>query len=131
MKIASWFLLLLLSANCSAKTVLFVGAEFNSVLEKSNDGKIVGLGADILSLMEQRLGYDIEIIIVPFKRALKMMENGSADGLIGPYKSANRERYMQYSQQHIYEDPLYFYCKKTRDIHWDGDLASVKNKTMA
>lgn len=131
MKVVSCFFALMLSISCVAKPVLFVGSEFPSVLEKTSSGEIIGIGADIIHLMEQRLGYDIEISFVPFKRALKMMENGSADGLIGPYKSVNREQYMHYTQQHIYEDQIYFYGKKESEIQWGGDFSLLKGQAVA
>lgn len=131
MKVVMGFLLLVLSMSCYAKPLLFVGTEFHSILETSKSGEIVGIGADIVYLMEQRLGHDIEILVVPFKRALQMVKDGTADGLIGPYKSQEREQYMQYTQQHIYEDPVYFYGKVDSQIEWHGDYSLFKNKIIA
>lgn len=109
-----------------AKTYTFVGAVFPEVLEQKADGSIYGPAADITRLIAKRLGIKIEIKIYPLKRALKLMEDGKADAIIGPYKSDLREKYLYYTDFHIYEDPLRIYVLPKTKVHWTGKLQDLK-----
>ncbi len=98
----------IISSTAVAETYLFVGTTFPSILEQKQDGDFYGLGYDIATKIVHRLGHDLKIEIYPFKRALKMIERGEADVLIGPYKSAEREKFMNYTKYAFYRDPMVF-----------------------
>ncbi|WP_462174645.1 substrate-binding periplasmic protein [Pseudoalteromonas gelatinilytica] len=119
-------LLILSSFSCLAKSYYFVGSHFPAILEQDQQGTVVGLGADIAHEICRRLGHELVIDIMPLKRALKMVEQGHADAIIGPYKSPMRQQYMQFSDLPFYEDPIVFYTKKNNDVTWVGNFASLR-----
>ncbi|WP_051227949.1 substrate-binding periplasmic protein [Oceanospirillum beijerinckii] len=121
---------LFLANDTLAKTYYFVGTSFPLILEKSQQGEIRGLGADIAKVIGQKLGHQIEIEIYPFSRALRMIETGRADGFIGPYKSEEREKFMIFTQSHFYQDPMAFYVREESDFEWDGHLSSLQGKKI-
>ena len=123
-------LLIVFSHHSAANTFYFVGTTFPSVLEKNEQGQIEGLGADIAGEICLRLGCQIKIDILPFKRALKMIELGKADAFIGPYKSAIREQYMVYSEAAFYQDPLVFYVKNSNEFQWHNNLETLKELSV-
>lgn len=131
MKIALGIVLaLLISKPVAAETYYFVGANFPSISEQSDKGHIEGLGVDIAERIVHRLGHQIKIQLLPFKRALYMIETGTADAIIGPYKSKQREKYITYSQLAFYEDALVFYLKKDNHFQWDGQFSSLVGKDI-
>ena len=116
----------IISSTAVAETYLFVGTTFPSILEQKQDGDFYGLGYDIANKIVHRLGHDLKIEIYPFKRALKMIERGEADVLIGPYKSAEREKFMNYTKYAFYRDPMVFYVKEDNFFKWDNEFSSLK-----
>ncbi|NMM39976.1 substrate-binding periplasmic protein [Pseudoalteromonas arctica] len=123
-------LLITFSHHSAANTFYFVGTTFPSVLEKNEQGQIEGLGADIVGEICLRLGCQIKIDILPFKRALKMVELGKADAFIGPYKSKVREQYMVYSEAAFYQDSLVFYVKNSNEFQWYNNLETLKELSV-
>ncbi len=119
-----------ISSTVVAETYNFIGTTFPFILEQKQDGKIDGLGADIARKIVHRLGHNLKIRLFPFKRALLMIENGEADVLIGPYKSAEREKFMYYNKYAFYQDPMVFYVKVDNSFKWDGELSSLKGKRI-
>lgn len=118
------------SAPSVAKSYYFVGSHFPSILEHNEQGQVVGLGGDIAHEICRRLGHTLVIDIMPLKRALKMVEQGHADAIIGPYKSHLREQYMYYSALPFYEDPIVFYTKPDSEVTWVGNFASLRKDTI-
>lgn len=118
------------SSAAIADTYLFVGTTFPLILEKNFKGEIGGLGYDIAKKIALKLGHDIKVEIYPFKRALKMVEQGEADVFIGPYKSTEREKFMRFNKYAFYQDPMVFYVKVDSDFQWNNDLSSLKGKRI-
>ncbi|WP_304635174.1 substrate-binding periplasmic protein [Pseudoalteromonas sp.] len=113
-----------------AKSYYFVGSHFPAILEQDQHGSPTGLGADIVYEIGKRLGHTIVIDIMPLKRALKMVEQGDADAIIGPYKSFQRNQYMLFSALPFYEDPIVFYTKPNNEVIWRGNFASLKKDAI-
>lgn len=109
-----------------AETYLFVGTTFPSILEQKQNGEIYGLGHDIAKRIALRLGHEIRVEMYPFQRAMKMVANGEADAFIGPYKTAEREKFMHYSKYPFYQDPMVFYVKANDTLMWNNDFSSLK-----
>ena len=108
----------------------FVGTPFPQILNKKDNGEIGGLGPEIVRTIAEKLGHGVKIQVVPFSRALSMIENGQADAFIGPYKNAKREKYMQYSKLPFYQDQISFYSKKDNSFIWNGDFSSLKGMNI-
>ena len=105
------FLLLFISFTVPAKTVLFVTSEFPLISEETPEQEHTGLGVDIVKLIATRLDLDYKIESYPLKRALSMMEHGEADAIIGPYRSNEREEYLDYAK--LIGFPCFFFCHHT------------------
>ncbi len=121
------FLLLFISFTVPAKTVLFVTSEFPLISEETPEQEHTGLGVDIVKLIATRLDLDYKIESYPLKRALSMMEHGEADAIIGPYRSNEREEYLDYAKLPFYIDALTFFTKENENQVWDGSYASIAN----
>lgn len=112
---------------------LFVGTTFPYILEQSMDGSPRGLSVDILNRISELTGDQFEILVLPWPRALRLVEMGHADGLIGPYKTEQREKILDYSVSEIYRDHMMFLAKTGR-FHarqeWSGDFDDIKEKQV-
>lgn len=59
---------------------------------------VSGIYFEMMKEIEKRLNLKIEYINQPFKTALLMMKTGEADIMVGPNKTAERTRFMDYSE---------------------------------
>ncbi len=128
-----FFLLVLytiLNFSVYAETFKFVGTTFPYILEEDTSGKIRGIGAEIARSVIENMGHKIEIEIYPWKRALSMVKHGSAHALIGPYKSVEREKFLDFNKYHFYQDNMVFYAKSGLKQSWDGKFSSLQDKTI-
>ncbi|MFG6430964.1 substrate-binding periplasmic protein [Roseateles sp. LYH14W] len=68
-----------------------------------------GLYYDLLKEAAQRMGWTLVFIEVPSARALRMMETGEADLMMGPLRTPERERFLSYGQIGLPVEDKVFY----------------------
>ncbi len=93
-----------------------------------DDGKFYGIYFDIMSEIGKRLDVPVEYKEVPFKRALKLMESGAADVMLGPNRTLERERYMIYTSATVGEATKAFYSLSQQNLVQDYD--DLQNKDI-
>lgn len=69
------------------------------------DGRFGGLDMDILQQLQRRSGIRFEVKRVPWGRALKQMQTGQVDLMIGLAMTAERAAFIDYLQ------PAYYQCR--------------------
>ncbi len=111
--------------NAESKEYKFVGAYFPQITEQTSNGEVQGLGVKITNLIAEDLNVKIDIKIYPLKRALEIIKQGKADAIIGAYKSKERSTFIDYSNLHFYEDPLYIYSNIDSKIKWNNNLDAL------
>lgn len=114
-----------------ARDLLAVGTEFPGIYARETDGEISGLGADVLRAVARELGDQVHFEVYPWARAQKLVEEGRADILVGPYRTAARERRFQFAEPGFYRDRVVFYARRDTTSAWDGSLASLQGKRIA
>ncbi|WP_218044674.1 substrate-binding periplasmic protein [Aestuariispira insulae] len=112
------------------KRYLFVGTHFAEILEANPGGQPQGLAVEVLDLIEQRTGDRFLVSILPWKRALTLVQKGNAHALIGPYKTPEREAFLNYTQNHFYEDRMVFIARAREAFDWRGDFQAVQGKKI-
>jgi polar amino acid transport system substrate-binding protein len=117
-------LLLLLCPLLQASPLRFVGSDFPGVVAPGTP-QLRGVAADIIRTLCQREQLACSIQLLPWPRAQAMLQNGQADVLIGPYRTAARAASMRFSRYPIYIDTLYWYRRTEQAIQWDGRFDSL------
>ena len=92
----------------------------------NSDG--TGLYFDILRAVYEPAGIEMQFRIVPWKRALYMVESHSADALPGAYYLA--DRHVRFPRYPIGSEVMGVVCPKGRPEKWDGQQ-SLAGKTIA
>lgn len=110
---------------------LAVGASFRYLFEQDAEGRVSGLGVDVLNALAARAGDTIRYQMYPWPRAQAMVERGQADILIGPYRSAERLKRFDFLDQPFYRDRLVFYARRQGGVTWHGEYASLAGKRVA
>ena len=109
------------------RTYTFVGAYFPQISEQLPSGELRGLGIEITDMVARKMGVKIDIEIYPLLRAIEIIKQGKADGIIGAYKSEERMKFMSFTAGHFYEDPIYLYVHRDSKLKWNGKLESLKS----
>jgi polar amino acid transport system substrate-binding protein len=89
------------------------------------NGEVKGFGADLLREVFRRMDIPIQIKVLPWKRALKMVKDGKADAVFLAFKTDEREQFADFPEEVFITEPTSFFVRKDSDITWDGDLSSM------
>lgn len=79
------------------------------------NGQFAGIYFDIMTEIGKRLDVVVEYKEVPFTRALKLMESGAADIMLGPNRTSERETYMIYTNATIGKADKAFYSRSEQN----------------
>lgn len=119
-------LLLMVAPHAGAETYFFVGSHFPILSEETEDGSLCGIGVDVARRIGLKLGHTFTIRIVPWERAKTMVKTGDADVLIAPFKTPEREKWLDYSATYFFVDRSFFFVKPGSPVTWDGTFASLQ-----
>ncbi len=82
------------------------------IIDRTKDEiRFSGFYIDIANEMAKRANLNLTYSETPFKRALAMMESGSADLMLGPNRTPAREKNMLYLDEELPREKKIFYLK--------------------
>ncbi len=111
-----------------AGTLLFVTEEYPPY-EYLENGKPVGCDVDALLKASEMTGIPIEIKFIPWKRAMIMVQDGSADAIFSLLKTAERESFLLYPETPLSLEINRIFTNKTfTGKIWK--LSDLDNKTV-
>jgi polar amino acid transport system substrate-binding protein len=114
----------------AAESYRFVTFHFPP-LEYTTDGEQAeGIAVDIVREVMRALGHDVTITVYPWTRALRMATEGSADAIFTAYRNAERERYLDFSNEVLFPQVVYFYARRDAHITFDGQLESLSGRRI-
>ncbi|MBH9553733.1 substrate-binding periplasmic protein [Inhella gelatinilytica] len=86
-------------------------------------GEPTGLYFDLLRAAAESARWPLRFTEVPAARALLMLERGDADAMIGPIRTAEREKYLHYSRVTLPpEDKVIYTLPSAPKVEGVGDL---------
>ncbi len=124
-------LLLLCCMPAQAREWLVVGTSFPKVFELNDSGQFTGLAPAVLRQLAAELGDHPHFEIYPWARAQRMVEQGEADILIGPYRTNERETRFAFAAEPFYQDQIVFYARRQSRLGWNGDFTSLQSHRIA
>lgn len=90
------------------------------------NGIIKGLAVDVVNEAFKRQGYSVELQMLPWTRALQMVEDGDTDGIYCAFYSDERAVFMQYMEEPIAYEAQFVYTLKDSPVKFDGTLESLR-----
>jgi polar amino acid transport system substrate-binding protein len=114
----------------SAETYTFVSTPFPQLSEENENGELSGLAVELIQELFHNIGHEVIIKLYPRKRALQMVLDGEADGLIGPGKTVEREQIFRFGEYPFFDNTQVFYVRADDPFEWKGDYATLKGKTV-
>jgi len=106
----------------SADTVTLVTTEYPPYYAASLPEK--GVVSAITAAAFKKVGYDVTVAFLPWARAVSEVEKGTYDGLLGVWHSAERERFLVYSDP-ILDNEIGLVALKDRNISYKA-LSELK-----
>lgn len=89
-----------------------------------------GIATSMVQEIFDRVGINVELQLLPWKRVLKLAEVGKIDGIMLLMKKPERERYLTFTEM-VFEgrDLFYYNTKKMPSFDWTS-LADFKDHTI-
>jgi polar amino acid transport system substrate-binding protein len=133
-KICSGFLSIFLAVTSHvtafADTLSVVTLHYPPYIYEEN-GKVAGFSADLLKEVFRRMDIPMQIKVLPWKRALKMVRDGKADAVLLAIKTEERQKYADYPDEIFVTEPTSFFVMKDSAITWNGQLSSLSRYKFA
>lgn len=94
--------------------------------EYEENNEIKGVAVEIVKEVFRRMGQPVNIKLLPWVRAVAMVENGLADGFFTVYKTPEREVFAHYSKEVLIMQVISFFVKEDSLITFNGDLKKLR-----
>lgn len=121
--------ILLVIFQAEANTLKLVTLE-SPPAEFTLDGKSTGRNVEIVQECLKRMGFNSDVVIVPWKRALIMVKAGAADAIIDAAYNTDRATFLYYPDEEIYVEEWYAFKRKEDVLTFDKGLTNVGNYTL-
>lgn len=103
-----------------------VSFEYPPLIYKGADGRSEGLAVDIVSSVFKQMGHSMTVELYPWSRSLASIRLGEKDCIFTIYRSPEREQFLDYSNESIAPQIVYFYTRKDSNVSFNGDLEALK-----
>ncbi|OPY00791.1 MAG: Arginine-binding extracellular protein ArtP precursor [Syntrophorhabdus sp. PtaB.Bin184] len=94
------------------------------------DNKAVGFEIDIFKAVMKRMGIEAVFEQFPFRRCLKMVEEGHAHVLISVLKTPERGRYTVFPGEHLSISRTSLFTRAGNQVRYGGSLKDLKGHTI-
>lgn len=98
-----------LAVTSYAERKLVVVGESFPPFEFMKDGKAVGVDVDIATTIFKEMNIDVEVKILPWKRAWKMIETGKADAVFSTSRKDKRKPFLYYPEENMWVSEYVFF----------------------
>ena len=105
----------------------FVTLEFPPLEYENDRQEAEGGVVEIVRTVMAQLGHDVDIRVLPWTRAMQMVAGGKADAIFTAYRNSEREKFLEYSEEVLFDQEIYFYKKKGSPVDFDGYIASIRD----
>ena len=109
-----------------AESYTCVSLEYPPLIQQGRDGRPHGFAVALVEQIFKQLGHTVTIKIYPWSRSLAMIRLGQADCIFTLYRTSEREQFLDYSQEILARQIVYFYAQDNASFSFNGDLKSVK-----
>lgn len=111
----------------SAADFRFVTLQFPPLEYENDRQQAEGGVVEIVRTIMAKLGHTVDIRVLPWTRAMQMVASGKADGIFTAYRNAEREKFLEYSEEVLFAQEIYFYKKRGNPLDFDGYIASIRD----
>ncbi len=115
------------AADVRAAEYYFVTLEYPPLEFSNKAGAASGAAVEIVTRIMNRLNHSVSIEVLPWTRAVKMVQFGRADAIFTIFKNPERQLFLNYSTEILIPQPVAFYAKKESAISYEGNPLNLKH----
>jgi len=109
---------------------LFIAAwllvsEPNPPFEMEVAGKPAGLAVDLVNAAMELAGEPVDVKLFPWARCIEMVKGKDADGIFYIYQTPERDEFLAFPGEPLFDNAMTLYAKKGHKIAFDGDLGKL------
>lgn len=93
----------------------------------ATNNTIDGISIRIVEAAFKRMNQPINLRVLPWSRALKLLKEGKVDGLIEIFKNEERETYLDYSKVVLIDEVVSLFVVEGSEINFDGELSKLSD----
>jgi polar amino acid transport system substrate-binding protein len=124
--LAHLFVALLFVSDGRGEPLCLIAMEYPPYSFQEN-GVLKGFQIDIALEAFKQMDQPVTIKIYPWARVIHMMKRGTADGVIGAYKTPERERFIDYPQTPMDYGIVSLFILKDASIAFNGNLKELSD----
>lgn len=107
------------------KNIIIVSADW-APYEFVENGQIKGISVDIVNEVFNRMGYKVTNKVLPFSRAIEMLEKGEVDMILDVKNTVARQEIGIFSKEPIITTSTSLFVKNNSNIEFDGYILDLK-----
>ena len=108
-----------LSRPLQARPLIACGHPFYPPVSWVSNGQLTGLAPKVTQQVFAELGHQVSLSAESnWKRCLLEVQQGNADIVVAAYRISSRERYLDYSSQHIISDTVTLFVNRKNPLHF-------------
>ncbi|WP_137938224.1 transporter substrate-binding domain-containing protein [Chitinivorax sp. B] len=108
-----------------ADTVRCVSQHFPPMVYQNTKGEVVGFAVDVIREAMAQGGDKMEVSVVSWSRALELVKQGARDCIFTVAYTPERAQWLDYAQEMIVPNAIYFYARKGAFPQFSGDWAAL------
>ena len=113
--------------HASAESYQCVSFEYPPLISQlPGSAEPTGFAVELVRRIFQQLGAEVTIQLFPWERSMAKVRVGEADCIFTVYRSAERERFLDYSHELIIAQVIHFYARRNSAFSYNGDLSRLK-----
>ncbi len=105
---------------------IVLGADVYIPYQYEENGELKGMSVDIVKEAFKRMGYSVEIKVLPWSRVLKSTEDGAVDAMFSSFYIEERSAYMTYAMEPLAVSVQSLFVRTGSSIRYDGTVQSLK-----
>lgn len=106
-------------------TLRCVSLDYPPLIFTGADGKPQGVAVDVVKQALGPAGWTVELEVLPWARALNLMQQGERDCIFTIFKTPEREEFLDFSSRPLLQQPISLYARKDSGIRFHGDLSKL------
>lgn len=105
---------------------IVLGADLYIPYQYEENGELKGMSVDIVKEAFKRMGYSVEIKVLPWSRVLKSTKDGAVDAMFSSFYIEERSEYMTYAMEPLAGSMQSLFVRAGSSIRYDGTVESLK-----
>lgn len=114
----------------ATETLRCVSLEYPPLIYSGVNGVPQGIAVDVVNAALGPAGWKVELEILPWGRALDLMQRGQRDCIFTIFKTPEREQFLDFSTKALLQQPIALYARKNSGIRFNGDFTPLRDKSF-